>query len=1025
MTRKICSFVLIFSMLTLLLPGYASGTEVYAADSISLTSGIFNTHQPEKKDTAAQQTLKILAVGDSICSGFRNAGKGFVGDLGLPYVNKGIAETTLSNSGKLLEYQYKTIGGQQRDRTPIPDKLALTKSNELPDYYPDILIANGGINDYFHNVRLGTIPIAPVTDEAALNELDAATVMGGLQRLLFYMKTLYPKAKSYFLITHRTFSAYPNSTYNYLPTTKNAAGYTQQDLHDALLTCCKVYDIEVIDVYKDSFLDSGLSQFRSDLRYADDPTVTDRDYIDYDGVHPFSRGYIEGYLPLIRSHLDSSFPDEITNPAITRQPEDQTAAVGRPLTISLEAEGEDLSYQWFYKKSCANTWSKWTNRTHASETVTPDASWNGIQLFCIVTDAAGASVSSNAITVSVIKSFRILAAGDSICAGARNGGKGFVGDLGLPYKNIGISGATLSTQNTAVKNIPDRFLEFYQFHSQSVDPQNDGWEPDIIIVNGGHNDYGYNAPLGDIPEKVASDINEADASTAMGGLERLLFLMTEKYPDARKYFLTTHKMYRNAPSEPEKNGYLPTKANQQGYNEQELHDAIVACCHVYNVEVIDVFNDSSIDSFSEEYRGLYYYNKAFSSDPCYKPISEAIDNTTEYFDKDGVHPLNRGYREIYVPLIKAHIDLYQPVDPPVLQITRQPESQTVELGNSITLSVQAEGIGLRYQWYYKKVGQESFSPYRTGATETVTPTASWNGIQLYCVVTDATGSSVTSDTVTVNVTQELKITQQPAGQTVKLGDSITLGVKAEGTGLSYQWYFKKAVQTAWSVWNGRTHASETVTPNATWNGIQLYCQVKDNAGNTVKSDAAKITVLIPAKVTQQPASQTVKLGDSLTLSVKAEGTGLKYQWYFKKAGQTAWSVWNGRTHASETVTPNATWDGIQLYCEVKGSYGNTVKSDAAKITVTQPLKITQQPASQTVTLGNSIKLTVKAEGKGLTYQWYFKKKGQTSWSVWKGRTHASETVTPNATWNGIQLYCKVTDSAGTKVNSSVATITVK
>ena len=100
----------------------------------------------------------------------------------------------------------------------------------------------------------GWIPIAPVTDEAALNELDAATVMGGLQRLLFYMKTLYPKAKSYFLITHRTFSAYPNSTYNYLPTTKNAAGYTQQDLHDALLTCCKVYDIEVIDVYKDTFV---------------------------------------------------------------------------------------------------------------------------------------------------------------------------------------------------------------------------------------------------------------------------------------------------------------------------------------------------------------------------------------------------------------------------------------------------------------------------------------------------------------------------------------------------------------------------------------------------------------------------------------------------------------------------------------------------------------------------------------------------------------------------------------------------
>ncbi len=368
---------------------------------------------------------------------------------------------------------------------------------------------------------------------------------------------------------------------------------------------------------------------------------------------------------------------------------------------------------------------------------------------------------------------------------------------------------------------------------------------------------------------------------------------------------------------------------------------------------------------------------------------------------------------------------YQPTA--AVSITQQPANQTINLGDSVKLTVKAEGADLSYQWYFKKAGQTAWSVWKghTRATETATPNATWNGIQLYCEVKDSSGNTVNSEAAKITVKLPLSVTQQPANQTVKLGDSIKLSVKAEGTGLSYQWYFKKSGQTAWSVWKTRTHATETVTPNATWNGIQLYCQVKDNAGNTVKSDAAKITVLIPAKVTQQPASQTVKLGDSLTLSVKAEGTGLKYQWYFKKAGQTAWSVWKGRTGASETVTPNATWDGIQLYCEVKGNYGNTVKSDAAKITVTQPLKITQQPTNQTVSLGNSIKVTVKAEGKGLTYQWYFKKKGQTSWSVWKGRTHASETVTPNATWNGIQLYCEVTDSAGTKANSGVATITVK
>ena len=59
----------------------------------------------------------------------------------------------------------------------------------------------------------------------------------------------------------------------------------------------------------------------------------------------------------------------------------------------------------------------------------------------------------------------------------------------------------------------------------------------------------------------------------------------------------------------------------------------------------------------------------------------------------------------------------------------------------------------------------------------------------------------------------------------------------------------------------------------------------------------------PSIVTQ-PANVTVKNGESMTVSVKAKGTGLTYQWYFKKSGQTAFSAWSGRTHASETCTPN-------------------------------------------------------------------------------------------------------------------------
>ena len=121
----------------------------------------------------------------------------------------------------------------------------------------------------------------------------------------------------------------------------------------------------------------------------------------------------------------------------------------------------------------------------------------------------------------------------------------------------------------------------------------------------------------------------------------------------------------------------------------------------------------------------------------------------------------------------------------------------------------------------------------------------------------------------------LKITSQPQSKTIASGESITLSVKAQGTGLSYQWYFKKKGDSSWSVWNTRTHASETVTPNATWNGIQLYCKVRDSSDNTVNSAAATITVTPPAiTITSQPRGKAINLGESLTLSVKAQGKSL-------------------------------------------------------------------------------------------------------------------------------------------------------
>ena len=261
----------------------------------------------------------------------------------------------------------------------------------------------------------------------------------------------------------------------------------------------------------------------------------------------------------------------------------------------------------------------------------------------------------------------------------------------------------------------------------------------------------------------------------------------------------------------------------------------------------------------------------------------------------------------------------------------------------------------------------------------MTANLSWNGIQLYCNVSDASNNQVDSNIITVTVNPlPLAVTTQPANKTIQLGESLTLSLKATGSELQYQWYYKKKGQTSFSVWKNHTNTSETCTPNVTWNGIQLYCKVTDGTGKSVNSDTVTVIVKSVPVITTQPTNQKITLGDPVTLSLKATGSA--------------------------------------------DDDGDTVDSDTVTVTVTVPVTITRQPTSQTINLGDTITVSLKATGSGLKYQWYFKKSGQSTFSVWNGRTHASETVTPNATWNGIQLYCEVTDHDGNTVKSNIKLI---
>ena len=85
-------------------------------------------------------------------------------------------------------------------------------------------------------------------------------------------------------------------------------------------------------------------------------------------------------------------------------------------------------------------------------------------------------------------------------------------------------------------------------------------------------------------------------------------------------------------------------------------------------------------------------------------------------------------------------------------------SSTLSLRNSAaknavaSVSVDAEGDALTYEWYYKNQGSDEFTLSSfTGADFRAVMSSDYDGMQVYCVITDQYGNSTTTEVVTLNL----------------------------------------------------------------------------------------------------------------------------------------------------------------------------------------------------------------------------------------------------------------------------------
>jgi len=179
-------------------------------------------------------------------------------------------------------------------------------------------------------------------------------------------------------------------------------------------------------------------------------------------------------------------------------------------------------------------------------------------------------------------------------------------------------------------------------------------------------------------------------------------------------------------------------------------------------------------------------------------------------------------------------------------ITKQPEDVYGSIGDTISFTVEATGVGtLTYLWQYKLRGSSTWynASDQTSSTVSFSIANANIGEKVRCKITNANGT-IYSNEAAVNPESRFAlpvITKQPEDVYVAVGSPYSFSVEATGFGtLTYQWEYRWRNHATWTNISGATSAtySDSGLTDAEI-GAQARCKIT-NTNGTVYSNVATI-----------------------------------------------------------------------------------------------------------------------------------------------------------------------------------------
>lgn len=349
-------------------------------------------------------------------------------------------------------------------------------------------------------------------------------------------------------------------------------------------------------------------------------------------------------------------------------------------------------------------------------------------------------------------------------------------------------------------------------------------------------------------------------------------------------------------------------------------------------------------------------------------------------------------------------------------ITAQPINTTTCSGNDATLTVNATGTGLTYQWQVSTDGGINYSdiPGASSATLTITNvTTTMNGNMYQAVVNNACSvTGLISDASMLTVLAATQISNQPNDVNTCITSAAVFSTSASGTSISYQWQVSTDGGLTYTNIPGETNSTLTISPlSSTMNNNRYRVIITSLSCDAVTSNSGVLSVSTPASVNAQPADVSACENAAATISATASGTNISYQWQVSTDGGVTYTNITGENAASLTLNNVTTSMNNNKYrLIVTESNCGSINSDPATLTVNNLPVVTIAANPSTVVMpGQTVTLTASSTNPVNTYSWY------NNGVVISGQSGNSITVNDN----GIGSYTvSVTDNNGCSSSSN-------